>query len=787
MASAQTNSVHLTRSPSVSPSPPLVSEDPPPTTPSRRPRRAAPERKKRGLSIQQKLVGLILVLVGTVASVLAWYLQTHQLTSMRAALESKAVTYGRLVSKQVESAIAFDDQETAREVFESVAQDHDVESLTLFTAKGDILRARGAVSNQLLAKKTGVTAPEVVNLGERIAVISPVVSLEGPRGTLVLELSMKRLIAESKAVERDVMIAGLLALLIGAVGASLIARSISRRLRAVATVAQAVADGDLDQKPVDVGTSSDEIGTMAAAFNTMLQQIQALFAHIRKSAREEQERLEGLVSARTRELDTRNADMRRVLDNVGQGFFTLDAAGQMSRERSAILTEWFGPTAEDETFMDVLRRVAPTSGTWFALAWESLFEGLLPLEVSLDQLPKRLSVNGRDLLLDYRPILSQGEQLERVLVVISDITAELSRARAENDEREVTRLFARVFSDRAGFLEFFAEAQDQVESIVGNTYGKDIDGLKRALHTLKGNVSLHGIETVATLCHELEEDYKETGTLSEARLERLHARWLELAAKVRGLLGDSDLKIEIDDDEYDNILEAIQAGKSRREIAAMIQAWRLEPTQKRLARIAEQATALATRLGKGSIDVQIESNRIRLKPDEWAEFWAASVHLLRNAIDHGLESPEERVALGKPEAGVLTLRTALDDDNFSIAFADNGRGIDWDVVANKAKTLGLPHKTRADLVNALFTSGFSTRDQATEISGRGIGLAAVRDACSKLGGRAEVASTPGVGTTFKFVWPANILREGAKSGAPRSQPLSMSVGLRWASMPPGAE
>lgn len=766
------------------PSPTRASSRAPKPTPGSNPK-SPRGGKARGLSIQQKLLALILVLVVSVVTGLAWYLHSHQISSMRAALESKAVTYGRLVSKQVESAIAFDDQETAREVFESVAQDQDIESLTLFTARGDVLRARGSLSQALLSKKTGVTAPEVVRLDDRIAVVAPVVSLEGPRGTLILELSVRRLLAESAQVQRKVMFAGLAALILGVLGASWIARSLSRRLRAVATVAEAVAGGDLDQKPADVGSSGDEIGTMAAAFNTMLDQIRALVSQIRKSAQEEQDRLEGLVRERTRELDSRNGDMRRVLDNVGQGFFTLDAQAKMSRERSAVLGEWFGKMSDNESFVDVLSRTAPASSAWFGLAIESLYEGLMPLEVSLDQLPRRLSVTGRELALSYKPILADNGDLDRVLVVISDITAELLRARAESDEREVTRLFARVFSDRSGFLEFFAEAQSLVESIVGDTLGSDVDALKRALHTLKGNVSLHGLDSVAKICHELEDEFKEAGVLSQARLNELQQRWSELASKVRALIGDSDVKIEIDDDEYRQILDAIQSGRSRRDIAEMIEAWRLEPAEARLGRIAEQATALAKRLGKDPIDVRVEGNKVRLKPEQWADFWSASVHLVRNAIDHGLESVEERGVAGKPE-GVVTLRTAVDDANFYIEFSDNGRGIDWDAVATKAKTLSLPSKTHADLVSALFTNGFSTRSETTELSGRGIGLAAVDEACKKLGGRVDVTSERGTGTTFRFSWPARVLQGPRELAENDEEPLSMSVGLRWASIPPSA-
>lgn len=780
------HSVHLSEASTVSAPPTVEAARVPGTTPSGAQPPHSQRPSRRGLSIQQKLLALILVLVVGVATLLAGYLQSHQLATMHAALESKATTYGRLVAKQVESAIAFDDQETAREVFESVAQDPDVESLTLFTARGDVLRARGSLSAELMKHRTGIDQPILARLDGRVAAIVPVVSLEGPRGTLILELSDRRLIADANAVQRRVGMAGVLALLVGALGAVWIARSLSRRLRAVAEVAEAVAAGDLEQRPVDVGGSGDEIGVMANAFNTMLSQLKALFTQIKRSAQEEQERLEGLVRARTSELDARNDDMRRVLDNVGQGFFTLDAQARLSRERSAVLQEWFGPLSETESFVDVLARVAPASAAWFDVAWQSFFDGVMPLEVSIDQLPKRLTVDGRDLTLTYRPVDVEGDRPIRVLVVISDVTAELSRARAENDEREVTRLFARIFADRAGFLEFFAEAQAQVESIVGNTYGPNIEGLKRALHTLKGNVSLHGLESVAKICHALEDEFKDHGALSPPLLEQLHQRWAELSSKVRTLLGDSDVRIEIDDDEYDNILEAIQRGESRLGISEMIQAWRLEPTHRRLNRIAEQATALAARLGKEPIEVRIESNRIRLEPEQWAEFWSSSVHLIRNAVDHGLESREERITAGKKPAGTVTLRTSLDADSFYVEFQDDGRGIDWNAVAVKAAALELPTATRADLVNALFVSGFSTRSETTEVSGRGIGLSAVREACRKLGGRAEVISTQGQGTTFRFVWPAGVLRQRSRNGQGH-KPISMSVGLRWASLPPGAQ
>jgi two-component system chemotaxis sensor kinase CheA len=523
----------------------------------------------------------------------------------------------------------------------------------------------------------------------------------------------------------------------------------------IATAADAVAAGDLNQGPVDDRGRRDEIGVTVTAFNAMLTQIRDLVAHIQKSAREEKVRLERLVAERTAELDARNEDMRRVLDNVGQGFLTLNATGEMSRERSRVLETWFGKAPASGSFVDYIASSDSEAARWFAAGWSAVVDDLLPIEVTLDQLPKRVALSGRNFEIEYRPILAADGKLDRVLLVLSDVTAVLERERAEAGEREATRLFTRLVADRAGFLEFFAEAELLVESIRSAQNATD---LVRPLHTLKGNAGIFGIDSVARLCHDLENQLQEAGALSQHDLSPLCTRWNEIATKVRSLVGDGGAKLEVSDGDYEELAKAIERRTAHAELQSLLHAWKLESGEARLSRVAEQAQGLAERLGKGPLQIDVDANRLRFVPEKWTEFWSAAVHVVRNAIDHGLETAEERSQAGKPEVRKLGFRSRLDAGELVVEFSDDGRGIDWRRIEEKAKARNLPADSQAALVDALFADGLTTRDEASEYSGRGVGLSAVRAACQKLGGRVVVESRPGQGSVFRFVWPAALAR-----------------------------
>lgn len=136
------------------------------------------------------------------------------------------------------------------------------------------------------------------------------------------------------------------------------------------------------------------------------------------------------------------------------------------------------------------------------------------------------------------------------------------------------------------------------------------------------------------------------------------------------------------------------------------------------------------------------------------------LHLLRNALDHGIESPEERKKNGKPEQGTILLKAYYSGTNVIIEISDDGRGIDIERVRNKVIEKGLLTAKEATnnrkVIDCIFAPGFSTSEKVTGVSGRGVGMDVVRRNISDVRGDIEVDTTQGVGTTFRVMLPLTL-------------------------------
>ncbi|KQA20587.1 chemotaxis protein CheA [Vibrio metoecus] len=171
---------------------------------------------------------------------------------------------------------------------------------------------------------------------------------------------------------------------------------------------------------------------------------------------------------------------------------------------------------------------------------------------------------------------------------------------------------------------------------------------------------------------------------------------------------------------------------------------------------------LCGRLGK-KVDLQIQGEQTELDKTVLERIVDPLVHLVRNGIDHGVEMPDVRVAKGKPETGVITLQAFHQGGSIIVEIRDDGAGIDCDKLWRKAVEKGVldPQTQRNDLtdkqiINLIFAPGFSTAEQVSDISGRGVGMDVVKRNIEDLGGQIEVESELGRGSRFTISLPLTL-------------------------------
>jgi HPt (histidine-containing phosphotransfer) domain-containing protein len=667
------------------------------------------QRPQGGLSIQalRRLILTALIVSVTVSSVGVFVLVEQIFNNFGPAVEKDlewmTVRGARELSASSALGLAVADAQTTKERWTDHMNSKDVLSIVALGATGEVVATHG--KPPLPAQEMFKSQPGAATRADKYVLSWSDSMVEGGSvGKVAVAVSTRRL-SESKALLQKVRLttggSALLALIGGVVFVTFFTRAIIRR------------DAQLAEYAAN---------------------------------------LEKKVEARTAELDERNRGMRLVLDNVSQGFVTVSITGVMAPERSAVVDTWLGVPKDGELFDAYIRRLDPKGADWFVQGLTQIQEDFMPLELLLDQMPKRLETGKETLQVAYIPILRQ-DKVENILVVMTNITAELQRERSERQQKEMLSMFQAISSDRNGFVDFFTDA-NRLADAIGKNQAETFEIEKRLVHTLKGNASLYRLDSIVQVCHEVETRMTDEPTpLTESERQAIVGTWEGVRTSARGLLGDVSAAMVINDSDYAHLDSLLTTGAPRQTLQTALHSWKLEPVSLRFDRLATQVRQLATRLEKPDIKIHIESHGVRLDPKAWADFWSSFVHVARNAVDHGIESPASRTNAGKAAHGSLWLSSFVKGDTLVIVAKDDGKGIDWDRLGQKAAAKGLAHATRSDLEAALFADGVSTLDAASTISGRGVGMAAVKEEVLRKGGTISIQSELGKGTTFEFRFP----------------------------------
>ncbi|MBE9547100.1 MAG: chemotaxis protein CheA [Proteobacteria bacterium] len=213
------------------------------------------------------------------------------------------------------------------------------------------------------------------------------------------------------------------------------------------------------------------------------------------------------------------------------------------------------------------------------------------------------------------------------------------------------------------------------------------------------------------------------------------------------ILSNSDRKLSGDVSQLSGITSELQRTST---------SLRMVPIKQTFQRMSRLVRDLSKDAGK-QVGVVTEGDDTEIDRNMTEEIYNPLVHMVRNAVDHGIDSPEDRIKAGKPEKGLVQLKAFHRGGNIVIEISDDGKGLDKDRILQKALEKGLIDSSHGlsdqDIFKLIFLPGFSTAAKVTDVSGRGVGMDVVRQAVEKLRGKIEIDSVPGKGSTFALSFP----------------------------------
>lgn len=513
---------------------------------------------------------------------------------------------------------------------------------------------------------------------------------------------------------------------------------IIRPLLALQNVCKKVSGGDLTVR-TDV-KSTDEFGTLGNSFNFMLETIH-----------------------------DKSRNISSLLSALPFGLFYFDKTGLISKERSDS-TDIIFPDFPNYGSLSELYSAHSVPVPQLHDILDSIFSNLLPFRSAADLLPSRLTIGKGDdqriIRLNYEPKYLKKKKVERVIMLAEDITEMI---RSQLKTRELTERVERISiisSDLAGFKEFVPSVEALFDAAVGNLQGlqtNDMNELKRNLHSLKGLLGLYAYHRCAELINETE-------SMMEKNPDNLMMKCEALISKTRNQFHTQTLDVNTIlklDEESDRVyfnekrvreLKSLANNSNEAALQSAVADLDKFPFAKVFAKYQRHAKETAAKLEDKDVQlILLPSDDVSY--EEVMKLDSAFIHLLNNSLDHGLESTQERTAIGKTSTGHVKVACRRSVQSLEFVVSDDGKGIDAERLVEKAIAKELLTVEAAgklipqEKFNLVFASGLSSKDSATQISGRGVGLDAVRDLVQSLGGTIHLTSMKGQGTTFTIKVP----------------------------------
>ncbi|MDR6492570.1 two-component system chemotaxis sensor kinase CheA [Paraburkholderia terricola] len=564
------------------------------------------------------------------------------------------------------------------------------------------------------------------------------------------------------------IVTGIAIILLTSIG-SLLYRQITRPLSRMQAMMSEIASSQDFTRRVPVGRL-DEIGHSIVAFNGMIEKIRESSAQLKQ----------------------KTADIQAMLQNMQQGILTVIDGAVIHAEYSAYLEDIFETKeiagrglmdlafSETDIGLDALSRI---DAAVHACLGEDCINFTFNQHLLVGEISKRMP-DGRVKILDlsWSAITDENDVIVRLMLCVRDVT-ELRKLAAEASEQRrrldmIGEILAVSEEKFHHFIESSAGFISENERIIRKHSEADhaaIAELFRNMHTIKGNARIYNLQHLTNVVHETEQSYHELRQPDADRpwdqehlmreLTRVreaiesYARINEQSLGRKGKTGVNDAGhagryVMVEKEHIQRTLGMLDRTDANelQELQSMRDAMRKtllalgsESVRDALSGVLDSLPSLASELGKPAPVVHIDDNGYRLRGAAGRTLNDVFMHLLRNSMDHGIETAETRSAQGKTPAGTIGIDVGVDRGALQITLSDDGRGLALERIRGIALERGW---IRADeplgdeaIAEFIFRPGFSTAETITEVSGRGVGMDAVRDFLERENGRIELRFT----------------------------------------------
>jgi HPt (histidine-containing phosphotransfer) domain-containing protein len=458
-----------------------------------------------------------------------------------------------------------------------------------------------------------------------------------------------------------------------------------------------------------------------------------------------------------------------ILDNLSEGFCTITKNLKMGPISSKSCNNIFQNKIENLNLREALNCFDDRLANGMELLVQQTFDAFLPVDVNVSMLPSKVTRNdGAILKLLYNPILNSNEEPEKIILIAKDITQEELLLRETQKENFRNSCLISILQNKSGFCDFLEEFERDVLQLK-NTPDPEIG--KRMLHTLKGNSAAFGMVDLVSLIHSLEDQMSKSivspsyfAICSEKITVEMESFLESNYAVLNCQLGSSqERKLEISEKQITEILALLrpfQDDPSLHKIQSTLSDLKLRPISS-LVGVLESTVKRVSAAVEKKIDFELIGGSYTVNAQNTLPVLKQFAHAIRNSCDHGIELPTDRLALGKPESGKISfmIQSSPQEDWVEFVMFDDGRGIHLDKLCQKAleKKIITQEKlqtmSEAEKCMLIFADNVSTAEQITQLSGRGVGLAALKWEVERAGGEICVENSPGNGMVLKVRLP----------------------------------